>query len=572
MKQVNAFVAAIFATAIGLGTAAFAAEFAPKPTDVTVFKDGHALVMVRGKAILEDGWCATREVPEAILGTFWAFVNDEECRVDVAKAGTVETVEERVCQSIAEILGANIGKGVTITDVNGVVHTGVLQRPQSGNAGDAQPPFLMLESGNGGDAQLPFAMLETDAGFEFLPPGQIRNVTIQGKAINMTRSAAKTSPEISVRVVRDGAPVEGEREVGFVYLQKGVRWIPNYRVELREDGQAAIALQASIINELADLEDIELRLVVGVPNFIMKDVLSPMALRDTASDLGRFFAPPGSGRGSSFAFDNGLASNVAQIVIPGTAPGVVEGVDLPSDGQLEDLFLYHRAAFSLKKGERALVALFETMAPYEDIYTLKIPAVPPSGSIAEISSRRSSEITPQIWDLVEANQAPKVMHEARLTNTSAYPWTTGPATIFKGDGVLGQQLLTYTSLKNKVDVPITIATDVNAKSEVSELRRENDVTLNNDKYTNVFLHGKLTITNFKDKPVRLDVTRDVIGSANEATHNGTITLRDQLEVLNQQPEAWRWHMNPMSSVEWDLTLPAGESIVLECDWNMYLKD
>ncbi|HIJ64389.1 MAG TPA: hypothetical protein HPP77_00455 [Candidatus Hydrogenedentes bacterium] len=559
MKSARIRVMVVLAVVFGVCTHAFGGEFEPKPVNVTVFKDGHALIMTRGNAVLDDGWCTTRCVPEAVLGAFWAFVNDEQCRVDIAKAGKGERTEERACRSIEEILRENPGKRVTVTDVHGAVHTGVLRGPGPEDAAESESPFIMLE---------------TDAGFDLLQGDQIRNVTIHGKEFDIIGTRTQWSYEIAVRVLDNGSPAQGEREVGFVYLQKGLRWIPNYRVRLHEDGQATITLQAAVINQLADLEDVDLRLVVGVPSFLMKDMLSPMAMRDRASDLGRYFAPPDPGRRGirdQAIQGNTFFSNAEQVIIPaGVSEPGIPGVDLPAEGQLEDLFLYHRSGFSLKKGERALITLFEATVPYEDIYTLDVPAMSPSAAIQVMRGRAGD--TPELRELVKANQGPKVMHEARLTNTSAYPWTTGPATVFKGDGVLGQQLLLYTSLKNKVDVPITIATDLNAKSEVFELRRENDVRINNEKYTNIALHGKLDVTNFKDKTVRLSITRSVIGTASEATHDGKIALRDQLEALIEHTEAWRWRINPMSTIEWELDLEAGKSITLEYDWNCYLRD
>ena len=43
-------------------------------------------------------------------------------------------------------------------------------------------------------------------------------------------------------------------QVGLVYLQKGLRWIPGYRVTLDGNGTAAIKLQATLVNELTDLD------------------------------------------------------------------------------------------------------------------------------------------------------------------------------------------------------------------------------------------------------------------------------------------------------------------------------
>ena len=69
------------------------------------------------------------------------------------------------------------------------------------------------------------------------------------------------------------------------YLQKGVRWIPSYKLELDGQGKAVVKLQATIINELADLEDVSLNLVVGVPTFTFKDTLDPMSLQQSLAQL-----------------------------------------------------------------------------------------------------------------------------------------------------------------------------------------------------------------------------------------------------------------------------------------------
>src|SRR5204862_985943 len=64
-----------------------------------------------------------------------------------------------------------------------------------------------------------------------------------------------------------GAP-EKTADVGMVYLQKGVRWIPSYKVEIDGNGKAVVKLQATILNELTDLENVTCNLVVGVPTFM----------------------------------------------------------------------------------------------------------------------------------------------------------------------------------------------------------------------------------------------------------------------------------------------------------------
>src|SRR5512137_1906765 len=44
-----------------------APEYAPAVKEITVFKDGHALVRAEGETKLEDGWCRLKDVPAPLL-------------------------------------------------------------------------------------------------------------------------------------------------------------------------------------------------------------------------------------------------------------------------------------------------------------------------------------------------------------------------------------------------------------------------------------------------------------------------------------------------------------------------
>ena len=166
-----------------------------------------------------------------------------------------------------------------------------------------------------------------------------------------------------------------EVKVGMEYLQRGLRWIPDYRIELLDDKQAKITLQATIINEVADLENVDLRLVVGVPSFLMKDQLSPLALREFGLQLGSYFAAP-TNTGASSAISYLSNAMMSQDSAPGLGPqGISAAMPTEVEGQQEDLYVYHQPGITLKKGERMLIQLLETTVSYEDIYTWDIPAL-----------------------------------------------------------------------------------------------------------------------------------------------------------------------------------------------------
>ena len=580
--------------AAGAVLAAEAPELSTKVTDVTVFKDGHALVMASGAVELRDGWCRTRDVPVPVLGTFWAFVADGDAKVGFVKAGFAETKTTRPCLSFDEMLQANVGKAVDIVeqpkDAPAITHrgtlAGILQHDSTREAEVSRIETGRYDRWRGhspnrqvretredeGKALASFVMLKSDDGVKLIQRANIRSIAVRDPAVATTCTETKKVREISMHLTRDGKPLAGKHQVGMVYLQKGVRWIPNYRIELLDGGKARVSLHGTIINDLADLENATVRLVVGVPSFIMKDARSPMALREVGLRLSSYFAPPARGGGATMAqyLSNALMSQSAAPAMEGAGGAAAGGPDIPGQGQQEDLFVYQKEGLSLAKGERAVVHLLDVVVPYEDIYVWDIPCVPPQEMWRHVGRREQQQ-------LARALTGAKAMHKIRLTNTGKAPWTTGPATIFKDNTPLAQQLLTYTSIKNKVDVSITIATDLNTKKEEAEVgRKRDDLVIGDTHYTRVSVHGKLTITNFKDKPVRLVVTRHVVGTLTKASHDGKTIAGNALEdtLLRDGDYPWYWwnwpwwwlRVNRFSQITWEATLDKGKAVTLEYDW------
>ncbi len=596
MRRVNIVfgLAVIWIGLAGFQVRADVPEFTPKITDVTAFKDGHALVMARSLTAFQDGWCRTRQVPVPILGTFWAFVQDAE--IDYLKAGLVEAEEERPCLTFEEMIKANTGKRVTIVeqpkDAEAISHEGTLLGILEHESEKEVEVSTTMPSGYDRSGRhysrqniretkedkirslASFVMIETDTGVHLIKRDAIRSIILEGKKPATTHVERKEVREISIHVVRKGKPLRKDTEVGIIYLQKGVRWIPDYRIQLLDNGKAKIVLQGTIINDLADMENVNLRLVVGVPSFLMKESLSPIALREIGLQLSSYFAPPARGRGQQFDYlSNAMMS---QRAMPSMERGEVGvgGPDIPSEGQQEDLFLYLRPGLTLGKGERAVVKLLEVTVPYEDIYTWEIAPLPPMEMWRHVNQDQQRQ-------MMSAMTGAKAMHEIRLTNTGEAPWTTGPATIFKADTPLGQQLLTYTSMKNKVDLPVTIATDLNTKKKEMEVAREPNIKISGYDYTKVVLHGELTVTNFKDRPVHIYIKRKAIGTATSATAEGKIVMTNVVEDTSVGRDAYPWYwwswpwwfygVNSISEVSWETTIAKGKSAVFEYDWYYYYR-
>ena len=100
--------------------------------------------------------------------------------------------------------------------------------------------------------------LDAGGGTKVVNIENIRDVTIKGEL-----KARATEEEIRATLTLKLEKAGKEADVGLMYVQRGLRWIPSYKIAIDGKGTAAVRLQATIINELADLDDVTANLVIG---------------------------------------------------------------------------------------------------------------------------------------------------------------------------------------------------------------------------------------------------------------------------------------------------------------------
>ena len=276
-------------------------------------------------------------------------------------------------------------------------------------------------------------MVETSEGFRVIPLASIQEVTFLERP-NPNIETDKMQHVLSLQLrSTDGGPLE-TAQVGMAYVQRGIRWIPNYRLELDGNGTAHVKLQATLINEMVDLENVTANLVIGVPHFAFKDTVDPMALEQTTAQLSRYFQ---EGSQTAFALSNAIQTQVARMGehrnrVPRSIPqGSVDlGPELPQGGKREDLFVFSIEGVSLRKGQRMVVPVVEFELPYEDVFTVRLDMSPPPELMRHFNNSQQQQ-------LAQLLHAPKAAHQARLTNRSKYPLTTAPAMILARRPIVG---------------------------------------------------------------------------------------------------------------------------------------
>jgi hypothetical protein len=374
----------------------------------------------------------------------------------------------------------------------------------------------------------------------------------------------------------------------MVYLQKGIRWIPNYKVVLDGKGEAIVKLQGTLINELTDLEDVTVHLVVGVPTFALKETADPIALGRLAAQLSRSFQPEAQ-MGNAFA--NSIMSQ--QVILrnddfsraPREETGRPRdlGPDVASGGGTEDLFVFTIKHVTLRRGERVVLPVAEQKLKYENVYALELPYAPPQEVRRGFNAGQQTELAKLLG-------SPRVVHKVRLKNDTRQPLTTAPAVVLLGDRILAQNLLAYTAPGGNGDLTITTAVDVQSQRHESEAQRvPNAVQWATPSasgrviaYTRIEMTGTVSVVNFKQEPVLVEVSRRLVGNVDKATQAGVITqanLADEANILGagDYPGWWSWygwpdwwyHFNGMGRVDWKLTIKAGEKVQLGYTWNYY---
>lgn len=521
--------------------------------EITVFKDGHAFVLQEGEVpVGESGNVVLDNLPQPIMGTFWPYAAESGATLTGVVAGKRAVNVGKQALNMAELLRANVGAAVTLTERSG--------RESSVIIAD------VFESAD-------LLLLKTEAGTRVVSLSSVLDVVFHGEGETML-DKEELRDLLTLDIQWDGAPREKAR-VGMAYLQKGFRWIPHYRVSVDGEGLATIRLQATLINELVDVEDVTTNLVIGVPSFAFKDTLDPIALQQAAAQLSPYFQ---QNQQTAFALSNAMMTQTARmgeynhIATPSTGSGSSES---DAGTRNEDHFIFTIEHVTLRKGERMIVPVVEFTLPYRDVFTLDVAMVPPP----ELQQHFNSQ---QQQNLAQLFHRPKVMHQLRLDNSSEFPLTTAPALILKGDRLVGQGMMTYTPLGCEVDLELTAAVDIPVNKADEELgRTPNDIKWHGYNYDRVDLRGELRLFNRKDTPVVIEVVRHVLGEVDSVDGGGTARKVNVFEDegLFGRSYHYGWYygynvwnrVNGIGRITWTVELEPGESAELGYTWHHHVR-
>ncbi len=569
-------------SALAEGAAPLSALAEMPVKEITVFKDGHAFVLHEGPMPTDaSGNVVMDYLPTPVMGTFWTYATDKDAHLTSVVSSRRKVLVPQTALTLRELVEANTGADARIVELRGVGDKAGIVEYDATVIGIPTRTSEELEETsppNSGE-MLPVlgevVLLRTSSGVSAVPLAKIDSISFKG---NYQGKLSRTEfRNLLTLKLNWGAQPGKKADVGMMYLQRGIRWIPQYKVQIDGNGNAIVKLQASIINDLVDLKDVTAHLVIGVPKFALKGTPDPISMQDTLAQLSRNFRDPSP-------FDNTFSNAIMSQQVAGamSSEGREESTRAPSEeiagsGKAEDLFLYTLKHVTLKKGQRMVVPVCETTVKYKDVYTLDIPFAPPPEMRQYFHGQQN-----QVDRLLGQ---PKVMHEIRLANKSQFPFTTAPALIVNNNRVLAQGLMTYTAIGSSTDLVVTNAIDIKVKKEDKEIARTpNAVTWQSDQYGKIDLNGVISLTNYGNKPAELEIRRNVLGKVASADHNGVAEMVNVIEDDNYRPEDlyptwWQWyswpnwwgHFNGIGRITWKITLDPKQSVDLGYKWNYFWR-
>lgn len=544
--------------------------------EVTVFKDGHVFVLHEGEVPTNpEGNVVLDYLPRPILGTFWAYEAQSKAKLAGVVASKRVVSLDRTALTIPELIEANVGAKVRITEAGLAAYESTIVGIPTRSSEEfdrTSPPGTPEKLPQRGDVVL----LKFEGGVKAVPIKRIKEVTfIEEPSPTLAREEFRNI--MTLRLDWGKRKPERRANVGMVYVQKGIRWIPNYRIDIDGEGNAVVKLQATLVNELVDVEDVKAHLVIGVPRFAFEETPDPISLQETVARLSRVFR-----RDSRMGQ---MLSNTIMTQVSGAGTWeefrsgdvVALGPEVAASGKREDLYVFTLEHVTLKKGQRMVVPVAEYKLKYSDVFALDLPFGPPP----EIRHRFDDE---QQAELARLLGAPRAMHKIRLENKAECPLTTAPVLLLQNGRIIAQSMMTYTPIGASTDLELTTAVDISVERLDKETGRTPAAVKWDDKtYGRIELTGNIRLTNHRTETVYLEIRRSILGNLDSASNDGLIEQLGRHEggwmTAEGLPFWWRWynwpnwwyHFNGIGRITWKLDLKPKKTINLEYKWHYFWR-
>ena len=453
-----------------------------KTARLGIFKNGTCFVKREGNVIVEEKSFYIKAPDKVLMGTYWVIVGKESSLHSViVKTDTFKI--KRAARYLGDFLEANIGQDITLYGNE----TNEELRKLSGKLVDynKKTNFVTVATSSGKTVitnSSPFTWFESS--------GNPKN-TVSADSI------------IPIAKVKLNKQVESTT-VSTISLETGVRWYPSYLFTVVNEKEAKLEMKATIVNGETEYLNMPVDIIIGSPENFFGEAIDPACITYLSQSLleNRYH-------------DNGLFNNFQLI---GNSSTTWQDVDRARSrstisteevdgtqkegGKNEDLYYYQLGVLDLEKDSRVIVPVMTSNITYSEIYTADLPVNSPS---------------------MRGDHSVQTYHSYIINNNTNAPLTAGSAFVLNKDGQpMSQSRLLYTPVKGISEIKLSKAVDVQVKNEeeVRNRERSNTIRLGTNFYDKINITGKITITNYKEKKIKIRVIKDLSGIFETADNNG----------------------------------------------------
>lgn len=376
-------------------------------------------------------------------------------------------------------------------------------------------------------------VLKTKTGLEMIDASQIARISAEGAA------TVRSERPVLLLEVRDDAKAAGEVEI--TYLAKGLSWAPSYRVDVLDEKTLSVEQSAVVKNEMGDLSKVEFELISGFPGVRFAHVSSPLSL---SQNWANFFMQLNQPLVSMAA----IASN--SVVSQQRAGNGDEGTPVLA---MEGTDVHYQAAgkHTLAEGESMQLAVASGKAEYERMVEWTVrDARDGEGRLHESWQGQDDDSTDP-WDSL------------RFANPLKFPMTTGPASVFIGGNLAGQQVSNWVDPGARATVRITKAMSIRTQSSEQEQPGERTmIWMGGRQYRQTTVKGQVTVANHRSKAAKMLIHRQFSGEMISADGNPTAKLRAD----------GVWSVNPRNELTWQIQVESGEERKLTYSYSVLVSN
>lgn len=489
-----------------------------------LFKNGLAVIK-REIALPGPGTYRLEDLPEPVHGTWWIESTQ-------AVETTVKTREIELPAGGDIFLQRDLsGRKVTIHFKVGKLDpvTGVVLQVAS----PKEEPMMLPDEEHGAhgarmltaERTSRFLVLKTAKGRMYVDPSNIAILEAEG-ADDPVRKERRPILLVS-------APKAGKDDKVYItYLTHGLAWAPSYRVDISDPKNLSIELGAIVKNELAGLENAELRLISGFPSVEFAHVRSPLSPRQTWES---FFNQLTHGPARQHEL---LGQQVLANVRSSSQPafGLAGGATAMGEGV--DLHFQPIGKRTLAKGEALSLSIAKDWAGYERIVEWIIPDN--RDEHGRYRNRGEQVEHDSAWDAL------------RFKNPFKFPMTTGPAMVTANGQFNGQRTSYYVSAGEETMLRITKALSVRTRQSEHEATGKNAerdyVYVGGNRYQKSTVEGELIVSNHRQEEIKVVVRRRFSGELVGADGDPRTMLREE----------GVYSVNKRNELLWTVPLKGGE--------------